>query len=161
MADKNLMSIPLETNVDGSEFVYAVKGGNDVRLSVGDIKEARILTPEAMYPLNGATDVSVNVELIGNPYAALYSSHFREFREFQVDVIGGDFSSPVASGQVDADSWLVTVELLDNSDFKWRCRDKSVVGDYSRWSEIQSFRTLDIYVETPVILSPIDGADFY
>ena len=116
-----------------------------------------IRTPVAVAPLTGTTEFPVDGTLQASPYAPLYSADTREFREFQIDTATGDFTNPVAEAQVNTDAWGISPAIPDNTDLKWRCRDKSVKGDYSEWSEPQTFKTYDIYVVTPVITSPTEG----
>lgn len=116
-----------------------------------------IRTPVAIAPLAGTTEFPVDGTLQASPYAPLYSADAREFREFQIDIAAGDFTNPVAEAQVNFDAWSISPTIPDNTDLKWRCRDKSVKGDYSEWSEPQTFKTYDIYVVTPIILSPAEG----
>ena len=118
-----------------------------------------IRTPVAVAPLTGTTEFPVDGTLQASPYAPLYSADTREFREFQIDTAAGDFTTPISVAQVNADTWAISPAIPDNTDLKWRCRDKSVNGDYSDWSEPQALRTYDIYVVTPVILSPAEGGD--
>ncbi len=115
-----------------------------------------VKTPNAISPLTGDIDVSVSPTLVGSAYGQLYGIP-RLHREFQIDVIGGDFGSPFRTFQVDSDSWMVDPAILDNTEFKWRCRDVDTDGKMSGWSEVQSFTTLDIYVVTPTIVSPTEG----
>ena len=116
-----------------------------------------IRTPVAVAPLTGTTEFPVDGTLQASPYAPLYSADIREFREFQIDTAAGDFTNPVAEAQVNSDAWSISPAIPDNTDIQWRCRDKSVKGDYSEWSEPQTFKTLDVYVVTPVIISPAEG----
>ena len=116
-----------------------------------------IRTPVAVAPLTGTTEFPVDGTLQASLYAPLYSADAREFREFQIDTATGDFTAPVAAAQVNADAWAISPAIPDNTDLKWRCRDKSVKGDYSDWSELQTFKTYDIYVVTPTIVSPTEG----
>lgn len=120
-----------------------------------------IRTPVAVAPLTGTNEFPVDGTLQASPYAPLYSADTREFREFQIDTATGDFTNPVAAAQVNADTWAISPAIPDNTDLKWRCRDKSVKGDYSEWSESQTFKTYDVYVVTPVILSPIEGGELF
>ena len=116
-----------------------------------------IRTPVAVAPLTGTTEFPVDGTLQASPYAPLYSADIREFREFQIDTAAGDFTNPVAEAQVNSDAWSISPAIPDNTDIQWRCRDKSVKGDYSEWSEPQTFKTYDVYVVTPVIISPAEG----
>ena len=116
-----------------------------------------VRTPVAVAPLTGTLEFPVDGTLQASPYAPLYSADTREFREFQIDTAAGDFTSPVAAAQVNADAWGISPAIPDNTELQWRCRDKSVKGDYSEWSEPQTFKTYDIYVVTPVITSPTEG----
>lgn len=150
-------------NGDVGDFV--IKAGTNVTIDktvVGemtinaDLKVIR--TPEAVSPLTGDNDVSVTTALVGGAYGHLYGV-VRQYREFQVDLVGGDFSSPIRSFQVDSDSWAIDPALTDDTEFKWRCRDVDIDGEVSNWSEVQTFTTYDIYIQTPSITSPIEGAE--
>lgn len=121
---------------------------------------AIIRTPEPISPLTNTTEFAVDGTLQASAYAPLYSADSRDYREFNIDVIAGDFSNPVVSIQVDSDSWSISPNIVDNTDYKWRCRDKSLNGDYSAWSDVQSFKTFDIYVVTPSITFPTEGGEF-
>ena len=125
--------------------------------SGGGSTSEMIRTPVAVAPLTGTTEFPVDGTLQASSYAPLYSADTREFREFQIDTAAGDFTAPISVAQVNADTWAISPAIPDNTDLKWRCRDKSVKGDYSEWSEPQVFKTLDVYVVTPVILSPAEG----
>ncbi len=151
--------------VNGEVGDITLKAGTNVSIETTDVGEITInselsvvKTPIPVSPISGAVDVSVTVTLEANPYGNLYGVA-RQYREFQVDVIGGDFSNPIRMIQVDADSWMVDPALLDNTEFKWRCRDVDLEGEVSGYSAVQSFTTLDIYVVTPVILSPTEGGE--
>lgn len=148
-------------NGDVGDFV--IKAGTNVTIDKTIVGEMTInadlpiiRTPEAISPLTGATDVSVTVTLEATSYANLYGVA-RLHRQFEVDVVGGDFSTPVASSNVDADTWMISPAILDNTEFKWRCRDVDIDGEMSDWSEEQSFTTYDIYISTPTITKPIEG----
>ncbi len=151
--------------VNGEVGDITLKAGTNVSIETTGVGEITInselsvvRTPVPVSPLTGAVDVSVTPTLAAGVYGNLYGVA-RQHREFQVDVIGGDFSSPVRSVQVDSDSWTTEPSILDNTEFKWRCRDVDVDGEVSGWSEVQSFTTLDIYVVTPIILSPAEGGE--
>lgn len=145
--------------------VEIVAGAN---VSVDNSQEGKIVinselsvvrTPEPIYPLDGQVDVSVTATLQASAYANLYGVS-RQYRQFQVDDIGGDFSSPIAEAQVESDSWAITPQLTDLTEFKWRCRDVDIDSNISAWSSEQSFTTYDIYIQTPSILTPTEGGDF-
>lgn len=101
-----------------------------------------IRTPVAVSPLIGTTEFPVDGILQASPYAPLYSADTREFREFQIDTATGDFTVPVVAAQVNADAWSISPAIPEDTDLKWRCRDKSVKGDYSEWSELQNLQDL-------------------
>src|SRR5574343_244512 len=149
--------------VNGEVGDITIKAGTNVSIETTNVGEITInselsvvKTPTAIGPLTGDIDVSVTPTLVGSAYGQLYGVP-RLHREFQVDLISGDFSSPVVGFQVDSDNWMVDPSILDNTEFKWRCRDVDVGGGMSGWSEVQSFTTLDIYVVTPTIVSPTEG----
>ena len=115
-----------------------------------------VRTPTPTSPISGATEVSVTVTLEASSYANLYGVA-RDYREFQVDIASGDFSSPIRSVQVNSDTWMADPQLPDNTELKWRCRDVDIDGAVSGWSEQQSFTTYDVYIVTPTITQPTDG----
>jgi len=66
-----------------------------------------IKKPEITSPTDGSTDVVPSVTIQGSAYSPLYAADTRDYREFQVDLQSGDFSTPERSNQVDADSWSI------------------------------------------------------
>lgn len=134
----------------------SILGSGNIDVAGGGASDL-IRTPVAISPLTGTSEFPVDGTLQASAYAPLYSVDAREFREFQIDLASGDFTAPISAAQVNADTWVISPAIPDNTDLKWRCRDKSVNGDYSEWAEPQAFKTYDIYVVTPVILSPTEG----
>lgn len=151
--------------VNGEVGDITLKAGTNVSIETTNVGEITInselsivRTPVPVSPLNGDVDVSVTAILEASPYGNLYGVA-RQHREFQVDVVGGDFSSPIRTIQINSDSWSIDPQIQDETQFKWRCRDVDVDGELSGWSDVQDFTTLNIYVVTPVIISPTEGAE--
>ena len=67
--------------------------------------------PDLISPVDGASGISTTVTLTASGYAPVYSVASRDYPEFEVDVSGGDFSAPVRTNQVDADTWAVDPAL--------------------------------------------------
>jgi len=105
--------------------------------------------------INGLDDVS-GLELKGNSYQSVYDSDVRDYREFQIDLSTGDFSTPERSNQVNSDSWVINPELNPNTSYKARIRDVSVNAVISNWSEEIEFTTGDASIAQPTI--SVEGA---
>jgi len=115
-----------------------------------------IRTPVPSSPLTGATGVPPSPELAAGVFANMYQPDARAYRQFQVDLATGDFSSPVYDVNVNADSHIVGDELDTEVAHQWRCRDVAASGAVSAWSTAQSFTTSAIYIDNPVNSSPSD-----
>jgi|GEM_PF-3896208 len=109
-------------------------------------------------PIDGASGVATAAPLEASPYAPVYSVDTRDYRRFEVDVSGGDFSSPVVTNEVDADDWTVDPALTTSTGYIWRCKDVSIRGDESDWSDVEGFVTGTVFVTTPSITAPADNA---
>lgn len=117
-----------------------------------------IRAPDLISPIDGASDVATAAPLVASEYAPVYSVDDRDYRRFQVDVAGGDFSDPIRTNDVNADTWTVDPVLETSGGFIWRCRDVSVRGDESPWSDIESFTTGEVFVTQPSITAPSNNA---
>lgn len=117
-----------------------------------------IRAPDLISPIDGEVDVVAAAELTASEYAPVYSVDDRDYREFEVDTAGGDFSDPIRTTQVDADSWVVDPALDTDKGYVWRCRDVSVRGDVSAWSDVEGFTTGNIFIDQPAITAPEDNA---
>ena len=124
---------------------------SQVGYSALDQIQVLIRTPTAIEPLSGATDVVPAPTLSANTYASVYDSDLRDYREFQVDLAAGDFSTPVYTFQDDVDSHETTSTLDFNTAHKWRCRDVSQSGEMSRWMSVQGFSTGDAGITKPTL----------
>lgn len=117
------------------------------------VQAVRVPIPVA--PLNGASNISVTPLLEAEPYGNAFGTA-RAYREFQVDIGAGDFSSPIyAPTPVDEDNHNVVTPLSLSSGYKWRCRDVSVLGEVSEWMPVQSFSTGTVSIQAPTIT--VDG----
>lgn len=125
---------------------------NDTREieNINDINRF-IQKPEITSPADGGTDVALDVEIQGTPYSPLYTADTRDYREFQVDLQSGDFSSPERSNQVDSDSWTIDPILDPDESYKIRIRDVSVNGTVSEWSNEVAFTSVNIFVDEPTV----------
>lgn len=110
-----------------------------------------VRTPISVSPISGATSVSPSPELSATAYQNVYESDTRNYREFQLDLASGDFSTPVFSSQVNADSVTVDVTLDFNTTHKWRCRDVATSGEASRWMSVQGFSTGATSIDRPTV----------
>jgi len=110
-----------------------------------------VRTPQAIAPLSGDTNVSPSPLLDASGYANVYEADVRDYREFQVDLSTGDFSTPVYTFQDDVDSHTVTDVLDFDTTHKWRCRDVAVSGQVSRWMAVQAFSTGAVSIAQPTL----------
>jgi len=102
-----------------------------------------IKTPSVTSPTDNETDTDFSdLTITGTPYSALFSNT-RDYREFQVDLATGDFSSPVVSEQVNSDSLTLSTDLDTGTEHKVRIRDVDVDGNTTDFSDVVSFTTLD------------------
>jgi len=110
-----------------------------------------IRTPEITSPTDGATDTTLTPTITGSSYTPLYAVDTRDYREFQVDLASGDFSSPVVSEQTDADSFTLASTLDPDTEHKVRIRDVSINGTVSEFSAVVSFTTANVFVDEPTV----------
>lgn len=128
---------------------------------------AAIIRPVPESPLSGEL-VGATPLLKASIYSPLYSADSREYRRFEV-TLGNDvaFSAPVFTIELDSDDAVVEVLLNEASTYIWRCRDVSLAGKQSEWSEVQTIDTYNVFenyiprpIPTPAIGEPLEGG-FY
>lgn len=123
---------------------------------------AVIRAPVPIEPLNGA-EVGASPTLKASSFASIYAADIRDYRRFEVALSSDPmFSAPVFAVNSDTDEIVVTSGLVVSTDYIWRCRDKSAVGDFSEWSDVQSINTESVfnnYIDTPNP-TPAMGAPF-
>lgn len=153
--------VPSYNENDANKYVRVNPSGTGLVYTELEIEPIR--TPTAVYPLSGTTNVPVSPELQASPYAPIYSADLRNYREFQVDFETGDYSTPFRQQQVNSDTWsiLPDISAYPTDTFKWRCRDVSITGAVSDWSEDQIFSSADAFVRTPSISVQKDGSLAY
>lgn len=153
--------VPSYSSDDANKYVRVSPDGTGLVYS--ELEFEPIRTPTAISPLTGTTNVPVAPLLEASPYAPIYSADSRSYREFQVDFEAGDWTSLFRSHQVNADSWNIDPDIsaYPTDTFKWRCRDVSIKGDVSAWSEPQIFSSSYAFVRTPSISVQKDGSLAY
>lgn len=146
-------------------------GGRVRQLPAGDTLVgagiAVIRAPVPIEPLNGA-EVGANPTLKASAFASIYAADIRDYRRFEVALSSDPmFSAPVFAVDSDTDEIVVTSGLVVSTAYIWRCRDKSAVGDFSEWSDVQSIETQSVFnsyiatpAPTPAIGAPFEGG-FY
>ena len=119
--------------------------------------------PENVTPSDGQPGLTTQPTLTGADYYALYAVP-QARREFQIIAAGGTFDSPLyeaseapASG-VPATSHAVATALDIESDYQWRYRDITALDEAGQWSQPTTFTTASVYIATPSVTSPADGA---
>ncbi len=115
-----------------------------------------IRAPSITSPTEGSTISNLTPEISGSTFAAVYSIDTRDYRQFQVDVAAGDFTSPVIDEQANTDSYTVVATLNADANYKVRVRDVATTGTKSPWSEVVSFATPNITVNAPTLT--VEGA---
>lgn len=116
-----------------------------------------IRQPVAVSPIGGESDIGLTLVASKSAHNVKDGSPLKR-REYEIDLVSGDFTSPVHTGTTNDDTGLVVPRTLDYSEgYKWRCRDITVNDDISDWSEPVSFTT-KAYVPLPLaVTSPVDG----
>jgi len=117
-----------------------------------------IRKPTITSPTAAETDVDLIPTITGSSYDAIFENT-RDYREFQIDLSTGDFSSPVVSQQVNADSFTVSSALDGEVEHKVRIRDVDTDGNASEFSDVVNFTTVDPF--TVASLGDSVGGGFY
>jgi len=97
--------------------------------------------PSITSPTANETEVEFSgLTIAGTAYSALFDGT-RDYREVQVDLSSGDFSSPVLTQQENSDSVTLTTDLAGETEFKVRIRDVDTDGIASEFSDAVTFTT--------------------
>lgn len=76
-------------------------------------------------------------------------------REYEVDLVTGDFTSPIWQGDATVDTHItVGVSLVSSTQYQWRCRDHATTGEVGDWSIPAEFETLAGVVLAPSVSVP-------
>lgn len=117
----------------------------------GDGSSSLVLKPGIIAPLEGATNVSVMVQLQASAYKCLLESEQRLHREFEIATVA-EPSETKFTKEINADTVSVESQLDPQTQFKWRCRDVTVNGLRSVWTDWTTFTTGNaIQVDTPTV----------
>jgi hypothetical protein len=161
MANVKISGLTPAANVAADNQFEINESGSSKRVTAQQIlgfvqENLNIRTPSITSPTQGQTGVLPQPTIEGTAYSPVYSIDARDYRQFQVDLLSGDFSSPVVDEQVDADNFTLTTPLATDTDFKVRIRDVSVTGAESEFSTVVAFKTADISVNEPTLT--VEGA---
>jgi len=129
--------------------------------NVGDINRF-IQQPVITNPVNFSTDNNVGITIEVTPYTPLYTADERLYREFEIDLDSGDFSNPQRSTQIDSDNFGPLDPTLDPDEtYKVRVRDVSINGTVSEYSEVVTFSTVNVTIDTPslTVQRVLDGTE--
>lgn len=124
--------------------------GNWNPLQFGD-QLIEVRRPVNLLPVEASTAYSQKPRLVGRVYAPIVSKDDRLHRQFQIDVVGGNFSNPVYDATENSDHHEVMTDLTIDTQYIWRCRDISVIGYESQWSEPTSFNVPAGVISTPSV----------
>jgi len=123
-----------------------------------------IQKPEITSPVNLSVDNNVGLSIEGSVYTPLYTVDERLYREFEIDLDSGDFSNPQRSIQLNSDnSGNLNPTLDPDETYKVRIRDVSINGTFSEYSDVVTFSTVNITVDTPSVTvegEPSDVKEF-
>ena len=141
---------------DGGLYMSKTDGNNDQPpsdkwnpLAFGD-QITPIRKPAIVAPIGSG--LSPRPRLKATPYAPIVSEDDLDYREYQIDVITGNFSNPVYTSNEAREYHDVSgMDLTADQEYKIRVRDVSTRGDKSQWSEEESFTVPASAVETPVL----------
>lgn len=115
-----------------------------------------VRTPVIESPSDGTGGLTSSVVIDGSAFAPLYSVDTREWRQFQVQAAGGDWTTLLADEQLDQDDYTFTAD--PDTAYEARIRDRRVGGATTDWSNVVGFTTADTYISTPTNVAPADGA---
>ena len=115
-----------------------------------------VRTPVIESPSDGAGGLTTEVVIDGSVFAPLYSVDTREWRQFQIQAAGGDWSTPLVDEQLDQDDYTFTAN--PDTAYEARIRDRRTGGPTTDWSTVVEFTTADTYIETPTNVAPADNA---
>ena len=139
------------SNGDHHSILWS-KGANPYDVVMGIEGEYALQAPPApllVNPTNGAPDVSNNPTLIWEniDLAITYNLEVSE---------NSDMSNPVVSetGIIDT---MTSVLLEYKTEYFWRVRGENNAGE-GDWSAVWSFTAIEEKPETPVLATPVDGA---
>ena len=117
----------------------------------GDGSSSLVLKPGIIAPLEGASNVSVMVQLQASTYKCLLESEQRLHREFEIATVA-EPSETKFTKEINADTVSVDSQLDPQTQFKWRCHDVTVNGLRSAWTAWTTFTTGNaIQVDTPTV----------
>lgn len=117
----------------------------------GDGSSSLVLKPGIIAPLEGASNVSVMVQLQASAYKCLLENEQRLHREFQIATVT-EPSETKFTKEINADTVSVDSQLDAQTQFKWRCRDVTTNGLRSAWTSWTTFTTGNaIQVDTPTV----------
>ena len=109
-----------------------------------------VLAPEIISPATGSEGVIISTTFTAGPYRTAYPENLRTARQFQATRTSWDQCD--LDLEVNADSCDPSTNLMANSDYSWRCRDKSSYGITGPWSEVATFTTGgELSVNQPVV----------
>ena len=137
---------------DSNSYLAKVGDGDWEVAWVPFLPEIRKVTIK--YPTGGAETADM-LDIDVSPYAVLRSNKPRLRREFQIDELVGDYSTPVYQYNGDVDG-VQTSRLPVNADLKLRVRDIATTGEIGEWTEVE-FRTRDIYNTATLSTGAVDG----
>ena len=117
----------------------------------GDGSSSLVLKPGIIAPLEGASNVSVMVQLQASAFKCLLENEQRKHREFQIATVAEPVTTKFTK-EINADTVSVDSQLAPQTQFKWRCRDVTTNGLRSAWTSWTTFTTGNaIQVDTPTV----------
>jgi len=129
-------------SINGAQVIDSTGAG-----SFTDLDQI-VKKPEIVSPTDNETDVDYgSLTIEGGVYNAVFGGS-RDYREFQIDLATGDFSSPVVSQQVNSDSLTLTTDLDADTEHKVRIRDVDLDGTVGPFSDVVTFTTQSIVFST-------------
>jgi len=160
----NLEHITINTSVLDLNTTYYVRVrytgltyGNSNYSSVNSFTTGYIEQPNIIFPSNGTTNVSTTANIIGNSFNNIDDTHEKSDWEVASDT---NFNNLVFSSYDDINNLesITLNNINSNTPYYVRLRYYGTLFGWSDWSGIIHFTTADIYIDTPVNQSPINGA---
>jgi len=120
----------------------------------GDAYDQR--APLLISPINGNVAEGEKPYLLGTKFGKFFSVDERLYRQFEIDVEGGDFSNPIYTANENFDGHQVTMALDPTKTYIWHARDVNASTGYvSIWSKTGTFTVPSAYIQTPSVASMV------
>ena len=121
-----------------------------------------IKTPTVVKPTEGQEVIAINFDIQSSTFATEGFADTCSKTEFQIQNSSG---ATVYTKELTGTTYTATItdaNLQRGILYKIRCRQTgTAITTPSAWSDFVSFRTADIYIQTPTVISPVTGNQIF